>query len=316
MRDEGNGNQEIEAAGRRRRCVNFRFPFSSLLVVAALGGCAQMRDLWARIAPGGSTSSEPAPAATTAHPAARGCGALLLSGGGRTAGAVVAEAARLTAGAPARVVIVPGQTNRADAGRAEAETWRKAGFSDVEILDAADAARAAAQLDAATFVWLAGGEPAATIRRLADSGLAARIRARFDAGALVGGTNAGASATAELMIVGGDESEMQQRRVETVGGLGLWRGVIVDEHFVAKKQFNRLMAAVLDHPQFVGVGIDEDTGVVVENGTLRVVGENNVVVIDARRATVNASRPGDASSATGVAVQVLAGGMTYDLAAR
>jgi cyanophycinase len=109
---------------------------------------------------------------------------------------------------------------------------------------------------------------------------------------------------------------MLQGRVDTVGGLSLWPGVIVDQHFVARRRFNRLMAAVIDHPSYVGVGIDEGTGVVVEGAALRVVGDGNVVVIDARRATVNPSRPGDASAATGVEMQVLAGGMTYELSKR
>jgi cyanophycinase len=119
-----------------------------------------------------------------------------------------------------------------------------------------------------------------------------------------------------MIVAGGDDAEMQTGRVPTVGGLGLWRGVIVDEHFVSKKRFNKLMAAVIDHPQFVGVGIDEATGVVFDGSTIRVVGEGNVVVLDARHATVNPSRPGDASSATGVEMQVLAGGMSYELVKR
>jgi cyanophycinase len=92
--------------------------------------------------------------------------------------------------------------------------------------------------------------------------------------------------------------------------------VIVDQHFVARRRFNRLMAAVIDHPKHVGVGIDEGTGVVVEGATFRVVGDGNVVVIDARRAKIVASRPGDASAATGVEMQVLSSGMTFDLTKR
>jgi cyanophycinase len=278
--------------------------------LVALAGCTHARGVWSKIRPGAAKKAEPAVVA-------RSGGTLLLSGGPRTAGALIAEAARMMAGAPARVLVVSFEPSRGGAGGEDVDTWRKAGFADVETLDVEDAARAAAQIDAATFVWLTGADPSRTIGHLVDSGAAARIRARFEAGAVVGGTCAGASATAELMMLaGGDEGEMQQSRVPTVGGLALWRGVIVDERFVSKRRFNRLMAAVLDRPQYVGVGIDEDTGAVVTGDSLRVVGDGNVVVIDARRATVNPSRPGDASSATGVEMQVLAGGMTFELGRR
>jgi len=275
----------------------------------ALAACVQASETRTKLRPSPAKTADVAPAA----PSARSAGPLLLSGGTHTAGALIAEAARLMAGSKARVLVVAAATPKGDAGKVDVDTWRKAGFADVETLDASDAAHAAAQFDAATFIWMTGAEPSRLIDQLVASGAAARIRARHEAGAVVGGTNAGASAVAELMILGGgDDAEMQQSRVPTVGGLALWRGVIVDEHFVSKRRFNKLMAAVIDHPQFVGVGIDENTGVVFDGSTIRVVGDGNVVVIDARRATVNPSRPGDASAATGVEMQVLAGGMTYE----
>jgi cyanophycinase len=288
----------------------------ALMVVGllALAGCAPVRSVWQKIRPSSATPESTASAPT---PVAKTGGTLLLSGGTRTAGALIAEAARMMAGAPAKVLVVPVASARGDGGKTDVDTWRKAGFSDVEMLDAADAAHAAAQIDEATFIWMTGLEPSRLIDQLVASGASSRIRARFDAGAVVGGTNAGASAVAELMLLGGsDDAEMQTGRVPTVGGLALWRGVIVDEHFVSKKRFNKLMAAVIDHPQFVGVGIDEATGVVFDGTSIRVVGEGNVVVIDARRATISPSRPGDASAATGVEMQVLAGGMSYELPRR
>lgn len=283
------------------------FP-TALALVLALGACAQLRAL----NPFRSKANAVVDASKTKR-----TGRLLLAGGGRVPGAVIAEAAKLTSGAPAKVLIIPLASAARDPGRTTADVWTKAGFSDVEILDADDPAHAAAQIDAATFLWMTGGDQTRLVGRLLEADLAQRLRARFDAGALVGGTNAGATAVAELVLAGGSEDdEMQQGRVDTAGGLGLWPGVIVDQAFVAKKRFNRLMAAVIDHPQFVGVGIDEGTGVVVEGTVLRVVGEGNVVVIDARRAKVNPSRPGDASAATGVEMQVLAEGMSFDLARR
>jgi cyanophycinase len=244
-------------------------------------------------------------------------GTLLLSGGGRIAGAVIAEAARLTAGTPATVLVIPLGSTARDPGQATASTWTRAGFTDVAILDAADPAHAARQIDAATFIWMTGGDANRLVGRLLAPGLADRLRTRFEAGALVGGNSTGATAVAELFIVGApDDDEMQQGRAEVAGGLGLLPGVIADASFVAKKRFNRLTAAVLDHPTYVGVGIDEGTGVVVTGTSLRVVGDGSVVVIDARNARVTSTRPGDASAAMGVAMHLLSAGMTFDVGPR
>jgi cyanophycinase len=285
---------------------------AALSLAAALTGCAQLRALW----PFGDAEEPeppPAPGTTTVVPAPKR-GPLLLSGGGKTAGAVIAEAARLTGGSGTRVLILPLGVTSADAGSRERETWTRAGFTQTEILDATDTTRADAQIGAATFLWITGGDATRLLDKLKDGSLAEKVRARLDAGAVVGGTNLGAAAVAELMVVGGGEEGVWQGSAATAGGLGLWPGVIVEVQLGQKKRFNRLTAAVLDHPKFVGVGIDEGTGAGVIGTTLRVVGEGNVVVLDARKAQVTSSRPGDASSATGVSMQILSAGMTYDFA--
>jgi cyanophycinase len=290
----------------------------SACTLAFLAGCSSATSFFS----GGDSAAKKrdAPKADAATPApakAKRGGTLLLAGGGRTPGAVIAEAARLTSGEARQMLVLPLASSAPAAGQAAVATWTKAGFAECQLLDIADPSRAAAQIDAATFLWMVGGDQAVLAGKLLDGALAARLTARFEAGALVGGTSAGAAAVSELLLVGAEkDDEMQQGRVETVGGLGLWPGVIVDQHFVARRRFNRLMAAVLDHPRLVGVGIDEETGVVVEGATFRVVGDGNVVVIDARNAKVNASRPGDASAATGVEMQVLSAGMTFDLGRR
>ncbi|NIR40627.1 MAG: cyanophycinase, partial [Actinobacteria bacterium] len=78
-------------------------------------------------------------------------------------------------------------------------------------------------------------------------------------------------------------------------GLGLFPGVIVDQHFVARRRHNRLISVVLEHPELVGVGVDEATAVWVRpDGTFRVLGDGWVVVYDATDAAIrHAPAPGD-----------------------
>ena len=100
--------------------------------------------------------------------------------------------------------------------------------------------------------------------------------------------------------------------VVTQSGFALIRGVIVDQHFVRRRRNNRLLSLVLEHPQMVGVGIDEATAVEVEpDGTWRILGESVAVVFDARRAAI--TPPGaPALGAMDVRVAVLPAGSTYD----
>ncbi|HEV3260783.1 MAG TPA: hypothetical protein VG013_28270 [Gemmataceae bacterium] len=96
-------------------------------------------------------------------------------------------------------------------------------------------------------------------------------------------------------------------------GLGLCTDVIVDQHYIRRSRFNRLLAAVLDHPDKLGAGIDESTAVVVQGREFEVVGRSNVMVIDARKASEAATKDGGPAEADDVALYVLRAGMKFDL---
>jgi cyanophycinase len=89
-------------------------------------------------------------------------------------------------------------------------------------------------------------------------------------------------------------------------GLGFLPGTIVDQHFVRRKRHNRLLSLVLEHPDLVGVGIDESTAA---DGVWRVLGERVVVIYDARGA--RGPKTG-ALEAAGVALHVLSAGSRYE----
>ena len=72
------------------------------------------------------------------------------------------------------------------------------------------------------------------------------------------------------------DADLQRATVgatKTVPGLGLWPGVIVDQHFLKRQRHSRLLSLGLEHPSLVGVGIDEDTAVVVSGSRFEVLGE-------------------------------------------
>jgi hypothetical protein len=89
-------------------------------------------------------------------------------------------------------------------------------------------------------------------------------------GGVIAGTSAGASIMGNLMITGGNP-------VARVGeGFGLLPGVVIDQHFSQRNRLDRLLGVLVAHPGYVGLGIDENTAVVIEGHTLRVLGEHDV----------------------------------------
>ena len=97
----------------------------------------------------------------------------------------------------------------------------------------------------------------------------------------------------------------------TTRGLGLAPQLIIDQHFVARHRMDRLLSAVLDHPDRIGVGIGEATAIIVRNGTFTVMGKGSVTVIDARKATIPKGKSGSLQSGLGVALHVFKAGQTF-----
>jgi len=150
-----------------------------------------------------------------------------------------------------------------------------------------DAERTRAAFDGlarATGVFFTGGDQARIMDVLADRELLAAVKARFAAGVVFGGTSAGAAVMSARMITGeGDFTVIDGNKVEMRPGLGLVEGVIFDQHFVKRQRENRLFGLVLKHPEERGVGIDEETALLVTGGRhAEVVGKGPVMRVDAK----------------------------------
>jgi cyanophycinase len=151
------------------------------------------------------------------------------------------------------------------------------------------------------------------------------IHARYRAGAVVGGTSAGAAVMSGQMITGderrpggsrpasgGDAAWMtiDRENVVVAPGLGLLPTAIVDQHFLRRRRHNRLVSLVLERPERLGVGIDESTAIEVgPDGRWTVRGASTAVVYDARGAQVTGSGP---LGAAGVRMHLLPAGAVFD----
>ena len=112
----------------------------------------------------------------------------------------------------------------------------------------------------------------------------------YGRGAVVAGTSAGATAMGRPMIVaGGGSGELKMGMVQMSSGLA-WAGddLIIDTHFGARGRFPRLASAVAEHPAALGVGIDENTCLLVEyTGECSVAGTGVVYFVDGSHLTLN-----------------------------
>ncbi len=245
-------------------------------------------------------------------------GHLVIVGGGGVPEVVAARAIALSGGPSAVVAVLPQASELKETGAEAVDFWTKAGASRAVEVSLTDRAAATAAVKQATFIWFPGGDENRLTEALKGTGLPELIRERYHGGATVGGTSAGAAVMSPVMITGdADLLSITAGKTKTADGLGLLPGAIVDQHIQKRQRMNRLISAVLDHPELVGIGINEKTAIIVSDGRrFEVVGDSSVVVIDGRRAKVSPTAGGVLAAGTGLTLDVLKPGMTFDLGAK
>ncbi len=97
------------------------------------------------------------------------------------------------------------------------------------------------------------------------------------------GTSAGAAAASNNMIYQGSSSEaLLKGEVKITSGLGLIDGVVIDTHFVQRGRIGRLFQAVVGNPKTLGIGLGEDTGLLITNNKMEAIGSGLVILVDGR----------------------------------
>lgn len=152
-----------------------------------------------------------------------------------------------------------------------------------ERSDAADA-DAVEAVERSGIVFFTGGDQLRLTNVLGGSEVLEAIRARYDDGAVIAGTSAGAVALSSTMIYnGGAADALHKGAVKMSSGLGFVDGIIIDSHFLERGRFTRLMEVGATNPEHLGVGLGEDAGVIVHpNRVLEAIGPGHVILIDSR----------------------------------
>ena len=177
-----------------------------------------------------------------------------------------------------------------------------------------------ALFDGAAGVFFSGGDQLRISSQLGDTPVEKRVREIHEAGGVIAGTSAGASAMSDTMLVKGSSAESHRiGDLHLAPGLGLVRDVIIDQHFAERGRIGRLLGAVAQNPRELGIGVDEDTAMVLHGTRFHVIGSGAVTVVDGHGVThsnIAEAKPERTLSIYDVRLHVLSAGDTFDLAAR
>lgn len=177
-----------------------------------------------------------------------------------------------------------------------------------------------AVFDDAGGVFFTGGDQLRISSQIGDTPIERRIREIWESGGVIAGTSAGASVMSDVMLVRGTGAASYRiGDLDMAPGLGLLRDVIIDQHFAERGRIGRLLGAVAHSPRVLGIGIDEDTAIMVEGDDFRVLGSGAVYVLDGEDVTQSNIAEGRAEHALSiydVRLHVLSAGDAFDLRTR
>jgi len=169
-----------------------------------------------------------------------------------------------------------------------------------------------------TGVFITGGDQMRLVSLLGGTKFAEKLRNMVrNTDIVVAGTSAGAAGMSTSMIVRGEStSHPHKNSVRLSPGLGFLKNIIIDQHFTERGRISRLITAVSYNPYNLGIGIDENTAIILNGeGTMEVYGAGSVTIVDGSGITYNEIAEVDEFqpfSVCGVQLHVLRDGLIYD----
>jgi cyanophycinase len=172
-------------------------------------------------------------------------------------------------------------------------------------------------------IFLTGGDQFRLSTILGGTPIVDIIKNRYikDSDFIVAGTSAGAMVMSSVMIMGGGLSEaLRYRNLLTCSGLGILHSCIVDTHFIKRGRFSRLAHAIIMNPEQLGIGLGEDTALVIKNGSeAECYGSGMVVIIDGRhidQTNITDVEEGEAVFVENLKVHLLVKGCQFSISNR
>jgi len=240
-------------------------------------------------------------------------GTLVVHGGGKLTKDFLSQFVELAGGPHAPMVVIPtaGDEDKYPDDWPGLKPWINAGFQHITLLHTRDRAVAdtpkfVRPLETARAVWITGGRQ----WRLADVYLGTRteraLQGMLDRGGVVGGSSAGATIQGSYLVRGSPKDNSILMSPGHEQGFGYLRQVAIDQHLLTRHRERDMLVVIAKHPQLLGIGIDEQTAIVVRGDTLRVIGTSRVAIYD----------PGYQPAPDGEPYYFLESGAQFDLGRR
>jgi cyanophycinase len=170
---------------------------------------------------------------------------------------------------------------------------------------------------AAAVVFFTGGDQLRVTSQIGDTPLFHALRDFYRKGGTIAGTSSGAAVMSDTMLIGGPGDESNRvSNLMMAPGLGLVQGLVIDSHFAERGRIGRLIGAVTQNPANLGLGLDEDTAVVLRDEHFEVIGSGAVYVVDGANITYSSLSESDAEGIVTVyelKMHVLGAGHRFDL---
>lgn len=223
-------------------------------------------------------------------PLANSMGRLVIIGGAEDTNddcIILREVVRLAGGHDARILILTAATlEPAHAGNLYRDVFKRLGAAAVGVLDISARVQAedpilVSLLDECSGIFFTGGDQLRITSLIGGTALFHALVAARDRGVVIAGTSAGASVMSSTMIIeSNDDKEVVAGAVRLAAGFNLISDVVVDQHFAQRGRLGRLLAAVAQNPYILGIGIDENTAIIVDGSQFEVIGTGTVSVLD------------------------------------
>jgi len=241
---------------------------------------------------------------------------------------ILSHVVKESGGRDAKIIVIPTASSvPKKVGKNYLEAFNKLGCTNVSVINIAghhqsNEEKTIAHFKDAKCVMFSGGNQSKISSIIGGTRLHDLIFEKFrNEDFVIAGTSAGAMAMAREMIAGGSSKEALLKGAVSMGkGLGFLPQVIIDTHFIKRGRFGRLAEAIAIHSRLIGIGLAEDTGLVIKNcNEFKVIGSGMVIVFDASELMHNAHQQledGTPMSMSHLTTHILANGDRFELQKR
>ncbi|MBI3136521.1 MAG: cyanophycinase [Bacteroidetes bacterium] len=241
---------------------------------------------------------------------------------------ILSHVVRESGGVDAKIVVIPTASSiPVEVGENYLHAFNHLGCKNVNVLQIKNRinsgnAEYMKAIEEADCIMFGGGDQSKIVAAMGNTRMHQLILDKYhNSNFVIAGTSAGAMCMSTEMIAGGSSTDALVKGAVRLGtGMGFLPETVIDSHFIQRARFGRLAEAVAAFPQLIGIGLAEDTGVIVKEGRhLKVIGSGMVILFDGHGLTHNNHailKMGTPMSMSDLKVHILANGDRYDLQTR